>query len=379
MSQYPPDPNYNPYEQRPNDPNAAQGTSYGGTPSSGGQPYNPYPGNPPSGPGPNSGPYGPYSTPPPPSGAPNTDYNPYDPYSPTYVSGNSNPAYGGYQAPPPPAYPTQQGYQGAPPLPTPPPAPRRKGPSAMVIVLAVVALIVIIGGILIGFLTINGHNNSAAATATAQANATATAHANATATADAALTATAVASTFPFSNKQVMNDPLSGPLSGTNWNTGSGCDFASSAYHITESSTNTFNVCFNSGATYSNFTFQVEMSLVKGDGGGIVFRANETSDQFYRLTFYSDGTYGLYVYVNASGSSSRTIKTGNVPSGTTMSDTNTIAIVANGTTLSIYFNKQQLDTVSDSTYSSGEIALTASDITNPVEAVFTNAQLWQLP
>lgn len=249
----------------------------------------------------------------------------------------------------------------------------------MLLVLAVVALVVIIGGILIGFLAINGHNNSVAATATAQANATATAHANATATADAALTATAVATTFPFSSKQVMNDPLSGAMSGTNWNTGSGCDFVSSAYHITESSTNTFNVCFNSGSNYSNFTFQVEMSLVKGDGGGIVFRANESTDQFYRLTFYSDGTYGLYVYVNASGSSSRTIKTGSVPSGTTMSDTNTIAIVANGTTLLIYFNKQQIDTVSDSTYSSGEIGLTASDITNPVEAVFTNAQLWQLP
>ncbi len=33
MSQYPPNPNYNPYGQNPPDPNYNQGTAYGGPPS----------------------------------------------------------------------------------------------------------------------------------------------------------------------------------------------------------------------------------------------------------------------------------------------------------------------------------------------------------
>jgi hypothetical protein len=394
VSQYPPNPNYNPYEQRQNDPNATPGTSYGGNPpsGSGGQSYNPYPGNPPLGPGgqpnpypgnPPSGPYGPYPanpTPPPPAGAPNTAYDPYDPYSPTYVSGSSNPAYGGYQAPPPPAYPAQQAYQGAPPpLPTPPPPARRKGPSTMVLVLAVVALIVIVGGILIGFFTINGHNTSVAATATAEANATATAHANATATADAALTATAIATTFPFSNQQVLNDPLSDNSKGFGWQIGTYCQFSGSAYHVFDPQTNTFSECFGTNTHFADFTFEAEMVISKGDGGGLLFRGNAQNGKLYRVSFYTSGHYGVYIYVDNTGTNARILTYNTLPAGVDLTNTNTVAVVARGPTLGIYLNQQLLTTVTDSTYSSGQIGFSAYDVTNPTEVIFSNAKVWQLP
>lgn len=391
MSQYPPNPNYNPYEQRPNDPNASPGTAYGNTPS-GGQnpPYNPYPGNPPSGPGSNPGQYGAYPptpTPPPPPGAPNTDYNPYEQYAPTYVNTSPNAGYGQYQTPPPPpAYPpTQQAYQ-APLLPTQAPTPKRKRPSTMLISLVVVALVVIVGGILATFIVVNGQKASADATATAQANASATANANATAaanataTANAALTATAVASTYPFSANQVLNDPLSDNSKGFSWQTGTDCNFSGNAYHVTDPQTNTFSTCFGSNTNFSNFTFQAEMVLSKGDGAGLIIRGNEKTDQIYRLSFYTDGTYDLYVYVDNTGTNARILKTGSYASSSIdLTVTHTIAVVANGSTFTMYFDNQMISTVTDSSYTSGEIGFTSSDVSNAADAIFTNAKVWKLP
>ena len=366
MSQYPP----NPYEQNPNV--TPDGTVYANPPSGGQNPYNPYPGNPPSGPGGNSDPYGAYPPAPPPPGAtPNTSYSPYDPNAQTYITPGSNPNYSNY----PPTV-----YQAPPPVvPPQPPAPRRRGPSSMIIVLSVVALVIIVGGILIGFLVVNGQKSSADATATAQANATATAHANASATADAALTATAITNTYPFSTNLVLNDPLTDNSKGSNWQTtASFCQFAGSAYHVSDSQTNTFSACFGTGTHFSNFTFEAEMNISKGDGGGLLFRGNPQTDQLYRVTFFTNGHYGLYVYVDNTGTNARILKYDTYPSGVDLTNTNTVSVVARGSTLTIYLNHTEVTSVTDSTFSSGAIGFSAYDLTNPTEVIFTNAKVWQL-
>src|SRR5216683_4485694 len=167
MSQYPPNPNYNPYEQNP-------------------------------------------PTPAPP---------PYDPYAQTVAS--TNPNYNPYTFPPtiPPSM---------------PPAPARRGPSMRAILIAVIALVLVIGAIAFGFVSYNNaQQGNANATATAQANSKATAQANASATAQAAMTATAIASTYPFSANLKLNDPLSNNSKGSGWQTDSLCKFQGNAYHAT--------------------------------------------------------------------------------------------------------------------------------------------------
>lgn len=367
MSQYPP----NPYGQNPNDPNYVPGTSYGAPPPPPGvpNPYGTYPTpapNPPSGPGSGPGQYGAY-TPPPPGPSTDPTYNPYDPYAQTVANQPPNTNYTAY-APPPVA---------PPPIPQ---APQRRRGSTGTIIIAVIALVIIIGGGIFGFLAYNNvqttNNNNA--TATAQANAAATSHANATATANAALTATAIASTYPFSNKQVLNDPLSDNTKGNNWETNSLCQFTGNAYHVSDSSTNTFGTCFGVNTNFNNFTFEAEMNISSGDGGGLLFRGNSQTTQLYRVTFYTDGNYGVYVYRDATGSNASVLKYAPTPMTVDLTNTNTVAVVARGSTISVYLNQTLVVSIQDSTYSSGQIGFNAYDTTNATDVIFSNAKVWQL-
>ncbi len=395
MSQYPPNPNpnYDPYGQNPPNPNAnTPGTSYGG-PNQGGQnPYNPYGTNPPSGPGsgpnpnPNPNPYG-YPPPPAPGGPAGTEYgsNPYAPNAPTQRSGsdpNYNPydPYGQTVASQGPASGQNYGAYTPPPPPQPVPQPKRGGPSMRNILIAVIALVIIGGGVAVGLVSYNNvQKSNADATATAQANITATAHANATATFNANATATAIASTYPFSNNQVINDPLSDNNKGYNWQTGTFCQFTGNAFHVSDNQTNTFSTCFGTNTNFSNFTFEAEMVINKGDGGGLIFRGNVNTNQLYRVTFYTSGNYGVYVYVDNTGSNARILKYDTLPSGVDLTNTNTVSVVARGSTLTIYLNQTMLTSISDSTYAKGQIGFSAYDVTSATEAVFTNAKVWQLP
>ena len=387
MSQYPPNPNNNPYGQNPPDPNYNQGTAYGGPPSGQGQspnPYNPYPTSPsapgtgpnqfpnnPSLPGTNPNPYGPYGqNPPTPAPPPNPGYTPYDPYAQTVASTNPSANYNQYGTLP-----------SAPPIP--PPTQPRRGPSMRVILIAVIALVLVVGGIAFGFVSYNNtqqSNANATATARANANASATARANANATATAAAnaTATAIATNFPFSANQVLSDPLGDNSKGNGWETSNLCKFQGNAYHVLDTQANTFNSCSALNTDFKDFTFQVEAVLNTGDGIGITFRGNANKGQFYRIDIASDGTYGIYVYVDNTGSNARTLTTGSLSSTPTLGNTNFIAIVARGTTMTFYFNQTEVTSFTDSTYSHGQIGMEVLNLTHSADAVFTNIQVWGL-
>ena len=363
MSQYPPNPNYNPYGQNPSDPNYNQGTAYGGPPSGPGQnsnPYNPYPGNPPA-PDTNPSPYGPYGQNPPTPAPP-----PYNPYGQTVA--NTNPNYNQYGT--------------MPPAPTVPPTQPRRGPSMRVILISAIALILVLGGIAFGFVSYNNTQQSNAnATATAQANSTATARANASATAQAAqaaLTATAVASNYPFSANLKLSDPLVNNSKGSKWQEDNFCKFQGSAYHAFDAQANTFTACSAINTNFSNFTFEVEAVLNSGDAIGITFRGNADKSQFYRLAIYTDGSYAVYLYVDNTGTNSRKLTNGNITPTPDLTNTNFLSVVARGSTMTIYFNKTEVTSFTDPTYGSGQIGVAATDISKSADAVFTNLNVWQL-
>lgn len=361
MSQYPPNPNYNPYGQNPPDPNFNQGTAYGGPPSGPEQnpnPYNPYPNNPPDT---NPSPYGPYGQNPPTPAPP-----PYNPYGQTVPS--TNPNYNQYGTVPP-----------APTLPSTPPTQPRRGPSIRVILIAVIALVLVLGGIAFGLISNNNtqqSNANANATATAQAKtkATATAHAQQTATAQAALTATAIASNYPFSANLALNDPLVDNSKGVGWENDSFCKFQGSAYHVFDPQSNTYNSCTAANSNYTDFTFQVQGELKSGDGIGLTFRGN--NNQLYRFMVFTDGSYNVVLYVDTTGTNARKLTTGSLPSTPDLTSTNTIAVVARGTSFTFYFNQTAVTTYSDPSYSHGQIGLATYDITNSAEAIFTNLKVW---
>jgi serine/threonine protein kinase len=224
--------------------------------------------------------------------------------------------------------------------------------------------------------------------ATSQANGLANAEANATATANAEANATATANSPsndpnpypPYSGTLGLNDPLSDNSQGNNWqiyqDSLSACEFTGGAYHAIETKNTYYANCFSS-PDYGNFTLQVQMQILQGDCGGIMFRANPTHTQFYYFSICQYGSYTLYLYVDNKNSDALTLASGNstiINAGPLQ--TNTIAVVANNNQISLYANQTFLASAIDNTYSSGHIGIAAQSLGNQTEVAFSNMKVW---
>jgi hypothetical protein len=385
---------------------------------------NNYPNNPGSNPGsnPNNYPNNPYGAPPPPLSAPGGA--PYDPYAipPTVSANPAQPPSNPYQYPnsapginqPPTRYPypnqgppsnpanqpAQYPYpnQGPPSNPanqysypgsfppaynaTPPPAPRRSSGSKTVLI--ILAILVVVGG-LVAVIGVTSRNSQIAsdnqhATATVNANTAATAQAQvqakATSTAQVNATATAVVSTYPFSANLKLEDPLMDNSKGVGWVTDKNCKFASDGYHASEPEANVYYTCPALKGSYKDFTYQVTMNVTKGSVAGLTFRGNDSARKYYSFIFDQTGGYVLFLYTQ-DGQKPQTLHEGTADNYNAH-QANDIGVVARGNQIKLYLNKQELTTVSDSTFSSGQIGTIVYNTSGPVETVFSNAKLWQL-
>lgn len=232
---------------------------------------------------------------------------------------------------------------------------------------------------------------NATATAVAQANAQATVAANATATAvaqaNANATATAIANANPYGGTLTFSDPLADNthgwcrnISNTEWN------FNGGVLHIIDTGATgpSYVPCIPQGTTldFSNFAYQVQMKVLKGFGGGILFRSDSNVSQYYYFLVGTDGSYSLNLS-NGSGPD-QTIKSASSPAiNTGVNQTNLVAVVAQGSTLKLYVNQQFITSVDDGSYTQGTIGLFAYDSGHPnneanppVEVVFSNVKVW---
>ncbi len=118
------------------------------------------------------------------------------------------------------------------------------------------------------------------------------------------------------------------------------------------------------------------MTIIRGDGGGMIFRATPGS-RVYEFLVHQDGTYDFVVWLDSTHT--RTLFSGFSPIiHTGLNQPNELTIVARSQTFYLYANKQYLANVRDGTYASGAIGLVASDITKTTEVAFQNAQVWTL-
>ncbi len=185
----------------------------------------------------------------------------------------------------------------------------------------------------------------------------------------------------PNTGTLALNDSLSDNSNGYFWsenNDSTGrCEFSGGAYHDSVLPHVSSHNCFAVTTNFNNFAYEVQMTIIQGDSGGIVFRANESQGSEYLFRIGIDGSYALEIYNNnayigtLTSSPSTAINTG-------PNQSNLIAVVANGSNIDLYVNKQQIYFVIDSTYSQGEIGVAASSNGNPTEVVFTNAKVWTL-
>jgi eukaryotic-like serine/threonine-protein kinase len=288
---------------------------------------------------------------------------------------------------------------GIKPLPTPiSPTPRSPHSIGKVILLAGLALLIIASGI--GLFAVIHANQvatfNATATATAQAKSTTTAvaaqatgiaEANAVATQNAA-NATATVTVYQnlynqsTSGTPALSDPLSDNSNGNRWsestdNNGA-CQFTGGAYHVSTAQTNSFHICYAS-PSFSNFAYQVQMKSIKCDAGGVAFRANTTNNAFYLFDVGQDGSYQFLVCPPDPASCNSPLSQGSsVAIKQGLNQTNLLAVIVKGNTITLYVNQQEIDSVTDNTFSHGGIGLIANDISNPTEVVYNNAKVWSL-
>jgi len=330
----------------------------------------------------------------------------FSPFPPPSTPYGAQPEYAPYQPgqpqsylppPPPAAYPTydptpQQSYD---PYTPPPPAqqvssrgPRERGRGT--ILLIALAVLVILAGA--GFFFVIRTNQiataNATATATAEAHATATVASARTATAQANATATAsvVAANanpyLPGEGTLALSDPLSDNSKGLSWDTASSpngtCAFSGQAYHASTPHTQFFVTCTANATDFSNLVFEVQMKIIKGDCGGLFFRANSTTGQLYFFEVCQDGSYNFYLYMDYNGHGKTLVGSSSPAITIGLNQLNVLAVAAHGSKLDLYVNKQKLLSLSDSTYSHGQIGLIVSANSHPTEVVYSNVKVWTL-
>ena len=270
------------------------------------------------------------------------------------------------------------------------PVPRRGISSSIAILLVALALLAIAGSVGSFYFTTTAQYTAhinATATAQAQVNTPATAQVQATVRAQANATATAVALQSPYGGTLALNDPLRDNSQGHDWGQGyaAQCTFSDGVLHVPVMPAvgPDYRSCIAANTNFSNFAYQVQMTITKGDGGGIIFRSNSSGSQLYYFRVGQDGSYDLNLSTGQapdkkvqSGSSSA-IRTG-------LNQSNVIAVVAGGSAINLYVNHRLIASVNDGTYSQGAIGVFAFDNGHPqsnivsTEAVFSNAKVWTL-
>ncbi len=137
--------------------------------------------------------------------------------------------------------------------------------------------------------------------------------------------------------------------------------------------------------TFRDFKLSMDAVLSKGDqinGYGVYIRGsldqNSNLTTYYRFELYGDGTYAVFKgTVDASGKSTPTkfFDYTNSSAIQKQGGLNHIVIIAKGSMMTLMVNGQTLKTITDSSYTSGSLALFVSNVQNAhagAEATFSH-------
>ncbi|WP_220198731.1 helix-turn-helix domain-containing protein, partial [Ktedonospora formicarum] len=195
-----------------------------------------------------------------------------------------------------------------------------------------------------------------------------------------------LAPTNPYGGRGslAVNDTLQQQSTALNWQEGwnenrAACQFKQGAYYSYQPLEGYFHACIAQGTNFTNFAYEVDMVLLQGDYGGIIFRAiDSAASKYYYLRIYADGSYMLKRYVSKADDDAYLLHQGRATSFKAgYGKHNQIAVVAEANQLSAYVNGEKLVTANDAAYGHGQIGVFAgNDNHTPAEAAFSNARVW---
>ncbi len=198
------------------------------------------------------------------------------------------------------------------------------------------------------------------ATATAVAGATATIQAQASATAGVIQTAVAASPAYA----DALNNKDDANTQAASWDQNDNCLFQSDGYHVRTNFLSDLHGCRESANQFQNFAAQVDVLIKKGDSGGLFFRVNTTALGAYKGYLFEVNANGQYRISQSSNFSSNAVTvlrdwtdTPALKAGAK----NTLQVIAHDTTLLFYINGVFLaPPIQDATFTSGDIALLAT-------------------
>ena len=169
---------------------------------------------------------------------------------------------------------------------------------------------------------------------------------------------------------------------GGGWtNYGSQCFFSSQGYHVQTNGPHEAAWCFSSKQHFADAVITVQAQLLRGGFYGLIFRLEPNAPSLYVLEINNQGSYR---FVRASGNNPQgwltlidwTSSSAILPG---YGSTNTLMILAQGSSFRFYINRQLVMTsFTDSAYSAGLIGcLVGGDNTGGSEAIFSNVWVFQ--
>jgi eukaryotic-like serine/threonine-protein kinase len=178
-----------------------------------------------------------------------------------------------------------------------------------------------------------------------------------------------------------FDDPLINNSKNLGWSEdkSSGCIFSKDGYHVLSLEQNYDNGCVAAFYNAKNFVFEVQMTIIHGDCGGILFHNNFENNTSYYFHICRNGSFDLKVTTgNKTKNTFRALAYGGSPSINSMNKVNIFAVAVINNDITLYANHQKLVEVVDNTYDFGSLGLVAEDDSNATEVLFANAKIWTL-
>lgn len=179
-----------------------------------------------------------------------------------------------------------------------------------------------------------------------------------------------------------VQDTLQDP-SQTGWaqfqRTHESCAASSSGLQASIDDSAHFTYCLDQTIAYDNFAFQVQMHILNGDAGGLVFRVAYDENSLYMLQVASTGRYALLLDKDALAGKFSELASGTFSGINQLAgQQNTLMLIVRGSTFDIFINQQFVAEEQDATLANGRIGVMALDDNSPTQVVYSDAAIWQL-
>jgi hypothetical protein len=158
-----------------------------------------------------------------------------------------------------------------------------------------------------------------------------------------------------------LNNSRSPATTRANWEESNSCTFQSDGYHALSRSA--LVTCMEGNYSYGDATISVDMSLISGQLGGVIFRTSSVpfvgNYAGYLFEVDSQGNYSVSYSSMPFGNT--VLQRGSITRGfrTGYHVRNTLQVVMNGSSLSFYVNGVFLDQETDTTFAAGTMGFLA--------------------